>query len=109
MAEMSVGGEVAVDYAPSGLVWRLACPLDRVIEGPLAPGAGRAAVPLGPPSLGRRPGSRRVLVVEDEPLIAIEMAAVLEAAGFEVVGPAASVGEALALLDARAATPPCST
>jgi DNA-binding response OmpR family regulator len=43
--------------------------------------------------------SERVLVVEDEPLIALEVAQMLETAGFEVVGPAASVDAALKLID----------
>ena len=43
--------------------------------------------------------SRRVLVVEDEFLIAMELAATLEAHGFEVVGPVASVDEALEMLE----------
>ena len=38
----------------------------------------------------------RVLVVEDEAIIAIDIADQLEAAGFEVVGPAPSVANALA-------------
>ena len=43
-----------------------------------------------------------ILVVEDEPFIALDLAATVMDAGGEVVGPAGSVGEALALLDARA-------
>src|SRR5215213_2242767 len=42
---------------------------------------------------------RRFLVVEDEYLIAADLAAFLEAQGIEVIGPAASVNEALALLE----------
>ena len=41
---------------------------------------------------------RRFLVVEDEYFIAADMTASLEALGIEVVGPAASVAEALALI-----------
>ncbi|MGI8842038.1 MAG: hypothetical protein ACR2F8_14860 [Caulobacteraceae bacterium] len=44
----------------------------------------------------------RVLVADDEPFIALDLALAVEDAGGEVVGPAASVKEALALL---AATP----
>ncbi len=40
----------------------------------------------------------RVLVVEDEFLIALEIASQLADAGYEVVGPATSVAEALALI-----------
>jgi len=42
---------------------------------------------------------RRLLVVEDDYLIAAELAASLEAVGAEVVGPAGSVEQALTLLD----------
>src|SRR5436853_6439021 len=42
---------------------------------------------------------RRFLVVEDEYVIAADLAASLEALGVEVVGPASSVAEALALLE----------
>lgn len=43
--------------------------------------------------------SLRVLVVEDEPLLALDIAHHLEDAGFEVVGPASSVARALRLID----------
>lgn len=39
-----------------------------------------------------------ILVVEDEPLIALDLVQTLERTGAEVVGPAAEVAEALALL-----------
>lgn len=45
--------------------------------------------------------TERVLVVEDEPLIAFDVADHLREAGFEVVGPAASVPAALKLLEAH--------
>ena len=32
MAERTLGGEVQVDYAPSGLVWRLTCPRGSALE-----------------------------------------------------------------------------
>src|SRR6476646_3642380 len=41
-----------------------------------------------------RAGSRRVLVVEDEFVIALEIEDVLLRAGYEMVGPAASASEA---------------
>jgi PAS domain S-box-containing protein len=33
MAKLSVGGEVELDYAPSGLTWRLTCPTANALEG----------------------------------------------------------------------------
>jgi hypothetical protein len=32
MAERSVGGTVDLDYAPSGVTWRLACPAVNALE-----------------------------------------------------------------------------
>jgi DNA-binding response OmpR family regulator len=43
--------------------------------------------------------SARILVVEDEVLIALDLAAQLSDAGFDVVGPAGSVAKALTLLN----------
>lgn len=41
-----------------------------------------------------------ILIVEDEMLIALDLASQLESAGFRIVGPAQSVAEAIELLDA---------
>jgi AmiR/NasT family two-component response regulator len=40
-------------------------------------------------------GSKRVLVIEDEFLVALEIQSVLTEAGFQVVGPAATIVDAL--------------
>src|SRR5438309_716085 len=45
------------------------------------------------------PRGRRFLVVEDEYVIAADLAVCLQALGIEVAGPAASVAEALTLLE----------
>jgi DNA-binding NtrC family response regulator len=45
--------------------------------------------------------SAPVLVAEDEPFIALDIAFAIEDAGGEVIGPAASVEQALALIEAR--------
>jgi DNA-binding response OmpR family regulator len=50
-----------------------------------------------PPNLS--PRSFRVLVVEDEAILAIDIAGQLSDAGFETVGPAASVAKALGLIN----------
>jgi CheY-like chemotaxis protein len=93
MAGKGVGGEVTADYAPSGLVWKLTCPASNIIID------GRTPPPtLEKPSVRAATG-RRVLVVEDEPVIAAGIAAMLEPAGFEVIGPASGVKEALSLLE----------
>jgi two-component sensor histidine kinase/CheY-like chemotaxis protein len=33
MVEMSLEGETVLDYSPTGLIWRFACPLENVLEG----------------------------------------------------------------------------
>jgi response regulator NasT len=47
------------------------------------------------------PGLARVLVLEDEAVVAIEIAQVLVEAGFEVVGPARAASQALQLVEER--------
>jgi DNA-binding response OmpR family regulator len=46
---------------------------------------------------GGRPPS--ILIVEDEFLVAMELASVVQGGGWNVLGPASSVGEAMLLLD----------
>jgi CheY-like chemotaxis protein len=46
-------------------------------------------------------GNARILVVEDEALIAMDLQALLEDAGYKVIGPANSSAAALALIDAE--------
>jgi DNA-binding response OmpR family regulator len=53
----------------------------------------------GDSSAASNGGARTILVVEDEFLIAMELAEVLEDSGFEVLGPVSTVQAALKLLD----------
>jgi CheY-like chemotaxis protein len=54
-------------------------------------------------SASQRPEVRRLLIVEDEYLIATDLAYSLEGLGINVVGPAASVEEALEIVDTTGA------
>ncbi|MFN3613609.1 MAG: response regulator [Rubrimonas sp.] len=54
-----------------------------------------------PPRACDRLAGRTVLVVEDEPFIALDLADAVEQAGGRVVGPAMSVSEALTLIEAH--------
>jgi PAS domain S-box-containing protein len=108
------GGEAEVGYAADGLRCRITLPLP---PEPLLAEKGEAA--WDERSLGRleakhRAGKlrgKRILVVEDEPLVAMDLEAELGAMGMEVVGPASTVAAAeqliergtfdLALLDAN--------
>ncbi len=96
MIRISVSGEVELDFAPTGLTWRLTCPAGKVLE---AADMSTPAAGLDAPSSARGArASRRILLVEDEALIALEIAQMLKDGGFEVVGPATSVLQALGLL-----------
>jgi PAS domain S-box-containing protein len=86
------GGEVTAGYAPSGLVWKLKCPAGNIAE-------GRTPAPALDKPSARMTNCPRVLVVEDEPVIAAGIAAMLGPAGFEVIGPAGGIREALSLLE----------
>ena len=77
---------VALDLRGTGLIWSMTCPAEAV----LAP-SGNTASPIS----GRNP---RVLVVEDEVLIALEITQSLKSSGFDVVGPAHSLDQAMHLL-----------
>lgn len=51
----------------------------------------------------------RVMILEDDPFIALDMEGVMEDAGYDVVGPVASGREAMKLLDNREIeTPDCA-
>ena len=93
---MSLDGEVTLDYAASGLVWGVTCPTGRITGHADHGSAGAAAADVTPPP--RLTAIGRVLVVEDEALVALEIASALSEAGYEVVGPASSVGRALDLI-----------
>ncbi len=96
MINMSLGCDADVDFAPTGLVWRISCPAAGLIESEIGPlprpnGTGQSQKPA-------LVSGRRILVVEDEPLIAMDFSQTLSDAGYVVIGPANSVARALALL-----------
>ncbi len=97
MVGFSLGCKTLVDFAPTGLVWRIGCPASGLIEVAVPP----APRPIGTPD-GQEPAAivgRRILIVEDEALIAIDFSQTLSEAGYTVIGPANSVARALALLE----------
>jgi CheY-like chemotaxis protein len=96
MVEYNLSAEVRLDFLPRGLEWRLQCPLAAVV------GSKQPAARTTPRSGGygeHRGGPARVLVVEDDALVADEISRILDAAGFEVVGPAGRVEKAFHLLN----------
>ena len=96
LIESSLTGTVELDFPPPGLSWRLTCPKE-LVEGCQPRRARAQPVPVSAPSRTLR----RILVVEDEPLVALEIAHILTKAGFEVVGPTRDVAGAMSLLEQR--------
>jgi PAS domain S-box-containing protein len=98
-------GEATIHYLADGVTCEIRLPLPESAFHPLA---ARMALALGgpPPASPDLPEGapgirgRRILVVEDEPLIAMDVASTLTDAGCAVVGPASSVEEAKALIAA---------
>ena len=95
--KLRVNGEVSIDYHPKGLVCSIRCPLSMIVE--------REAKTEGimPSSADPRVNSAnskraRVLIVEDEAILALQIAEILEEADFHVLGPVSSVQAALELL-----------
>ncbi len=94
IAEMSLGAKVELNFPATGLVWQLSCAAAEISDGdvrsrPLAETEGIAG------SSTQRP---RILVVEDEAVVAVEITRVLTEAGFDIVGPARGVSTAMELL-----------
>lgn len=93
MPRMSLNAQVDLDFAESGVVWRLSCDAARVLES--WPGAKPPEVaPLTTKEVGTGP----ILIVEDEELIALDLINALGDAGYWCIGPATSVATGLALI-----------
>ncbi|MGA7325757.1 MAG: PAS domain S-box protein [Rhodomicrobium sp.] len=97
MTEYSLGAQVKVDFLATGLTWQLWCTAAQVVGDSVDP--IRGAKTERPASSVASAGRPRVLVVEDEALVAIEIKHALTEAGFDVVGPVRSVSVALGLLN----------
>jgi PAS domain S-box-containing protein len=96
MPEASLGAKVYIDFARAGFTWRLRCPAREVLEEVQCLTAPASALDAGgAPRTGAAP---RILIVEDEPLAAHEIAEILNQGGFCAVGPAGNVAQALELL-----------
>ncbi|WP_216838508.1 HWE histidine kinase domain-containing protein [Falsiroseomonas tokyonensis] len=110
LAERQLRGETAFDWRESGLRFALTLPAGlaslRPGGAPALEGAHGLAAKDTPVALRRqepagagpaRLSPPRVLVVEDETLLSLEVEATLRELGYEVVGPARDLGEALRL------------
>jgi len=97
------GGDATMSVDSGSVRWDISIPLPMGETLPNGAAAGASSAASAPPmavgSARRGPlEGKRVLVVEDEPLLAMDIAAQLEDAGAYVIGPAADVSEALAFI-----------
>jgi chemotaxis family two-component system sensor kinase Cph1 len=93
-----VKGRAVLEFRPSGVTCELAIPYDRVIERHNASRPKRVPLPPALRSASDAKGSLtgvRVFVAEDGALIAHALVRLLKAAGAQVIGPFATVVEAL--------------
>ncbi|WP_225009618.1 MULTISPECIES: response regulator [Novosphingobium] len=93
LIESSLGGKAHPEFRPEGLCWTLRIPLGQGASCAVPPASAARQVAQGPT---RSLAGRRVLIVEDEPLVAMELEMLLEDAGAVPLGPATTCAEALA-------------
>jgi PAS domain S-box-containing protein len=94
------GGETSVHYGPDGLTCEIRLPLpqeDRPGHAVPTRGAGAASM-LQPQHDQLDLAGKRVLLIEDEPLVAMDLESSLQAAGCQVVGPAGTLAHAMSLV-----------
>ena len=99
------GGDAKMSTGAGGVRWDIAFPLpeglSRETSADAAASTAARAVRAGSKrKVSARPlDGKRILVVEDEPLLAMDIAGQLEDAGATIVGPAATVASALAMIE----------
>jgi PAS domain S-box-containing protein len=103
LAERQLGGSLGLDWRAEGLHATLRLPPRQAAPAdPAAPRRGGVVLPLPPPAPRETPTRPpRVLLVEDEALLSMEIEAALRSLGCEVVGPARRLADALRLVAAE--------
>lgn len=86
-----LGGEIVRDWSPAGLHCTIWLPAINLADTP------REEPEQALIRLRDDPQKRRILIVEDTPLVAMELEQILEEAGYVVIGPAMSLDSGLEL------------
>jgi len=94
ISEQSLDAQVELSYPSTGFNWRLRCPVNVLVGNEIHRGERTCDAET------RTSARPRVLVVEDDAFVALELAGSLQAAGFDILGPAGRVEKALALINA---------
>jgi CheY-like chemotaxis protein len=101
----SEGGHAHMSIGGRGIAWEITVPIPSNVPSLDADQANQAVEVMTPSPqrvVDKPPAllaGKRILVVEDEPLVSMDIAAGLEDAGAEVVGPAGTPDEALQLIE----------
>ena len=96
-----LGGALRYDWRPEGLLVEIGIAPNRLqdVAPPRNPGSADQPPTVLPGAVPLR--GCRILVAEDEPMLALEMEAALEEMGCHVLGPVGTVAGAMALLSAE--------
>jgi PAS domain S-box-containing protein len=92
--ERQLGGAVSLDWRMEGLRCSIEVPAAGTIASGHLPSAERPSLSASASSTGRLSAGARILVVEDEAMIAAQIENVLADAGYIVLGPASRVADA---------------
>ena len=96
------GGDVSMRYAAEGVTCLIALPLPQQARPSVGPAAAAPNHDAGPSLLPgqstRALQGKRIIIIEDEPLVAMDLESTLTAAGCEVVGSAGTLDRAKLLI-----------
>jgi PAS domain S-box-containing protein len=92
------GGSAVPSYAADGVAWTLSIPYASAVRLRGEAHGQRKVAPVLPAGGGAALVGKRVLIIEDEPLVALELANILGDAGMVVAGVAATAEEAMATI-----------
>jgi PAS domain S-box-containing protein len=97
------GGEASIHYGADGLTCEIRLPLPQEVRPSIgiSVATSQAGIELSMLQQGSDPRAlhgKRVMLIEDEPLVLMDMESILIAAGCEIIGPAGTIEEAKRLV-----------
>ncbi|HWW65968.1 MAG TPA: response regulator [Sphingomonadaceae bacterium] len=103
----SDGGKARPRYDADGICWEIELPIgegrysgSEAFPRAFTPAAPQESAPAGLPPVCL--AGKRILVIEDESLVAVELATILQEAGAEIVGPAGNATQAMRMIESDA-------
>jgi PAS domain S-box-containing protein len=98
------GGEASVHYNTDGVTWEIKLPITENARPSIGTDAAAPKITSGPSVLQSQDNqpslkSKRILLIEDEPLVSMDMESSLTAAGCEIIGPAGTLEDAKLLVE----------